>query len=123
MFNKIKSIFTKRKLYGVKREAIESDYPLPEVEEKPPFIGKWAVLSYYVPGDLMHPEDAEKYLEGKSRGESLYECTKEENKWVSITNNEGEVFRVNPYRVLWVPSPDFALGQKVETTNGTDRVG
>ncbi len=56
-------------------------------------------------------------------GESLYECTKEETEWVSITNDKGEVFRVNPYRILWVPSPDFALGQEVETTNGTHRVG
>ncbi len=92
MFNKIKSIFTKPKLYGVKKEARESDYPLPEVEEKPPFIGKWAVLSHYVPDGLMHPEDAENYLEGKSSGETLYECTKEENILVSITNNEREVF-------------------------------
>ncbi len=113
MYNKIKSIFTKPKLCGVKKEARESDFPLPEVEEKPPFIGKCAVLSHYVPDGLLHPEDAEYYLEGKSSGESLYECTKEENKWVIITNNEREVFQVNPYRVLWVPSPDFALGQKI----------
>ena len=96
---------------------------MPDKLETPPYIGKWAVLSYYVPDNLMHPEDAKEYLEGGFKGESLYKCTSEDGKWVALTNNKGKTFHVNPSRVLWVPEPEYDLGQEVETTNGTYRVG
>ena len=123
VLNRIKSLFIKPKLYGVRPEAMEEDYPSPETPEAPPFNGKWAVLSYFVPAGLMHPEDQERYINGKREGESLFNCTEEEEQWVKITNNKNEVYRVNPKRVIWVPPPEFELYEEVQTTNGTPRVG
>ena len=123
IFDKLKSLFSKPKLYGVNPEAAEADYPIPDIPESPPFIGKWAVLSYYVPGDLMHPEDQEDYFNGERKGESIFRCTEELAQWVRITNNENETYRVNPNRVIWVPQPKFELGENTQTTNGTIRDG
>jgi len=120
---KIKALFSKTKLYSVRSEAMEADYPRPGKNESPPFIGKWAVLSYFVPSGLMHSEDQDRYLNEKRSGEDLFECIEEENQWVKLRNNENEEYRVNPSRVLWVPRPEFDLRDEVETTNGTRRVG
>jgi hypothetical protein len=123
MTNRIVSLFRKRKLYGVRPDARKADYPAPKMLEQPPFLGKWAVLSYYVPDKLIHPEDAKRYLEGKTKGGLLFECINDEGAWGTITNNKGESFRVNPKHVLWVNKPEYDLGQEVETANGTHRIG
>ena len=122
----LKKIFTKLnrpKVVGVRPESREADYPQPEIKEVGPYIGEWAVLSYYLPDDLMHSEDAKEYLGCAAQGESLYSCTRESDEWVTLTNNIGLSYRVNPKRVLWVVEPDYALGQQIETTNGTLREG
>ncbi|MBU2714531.1 hypothetical protein [Zooshikella harenae] len=113
----------KPKLVGVRPEARAADYPEPEQNESGPFLGKWAVLNYYVPDNLMHPDDAERYLEGKVEGERLFQCTSEDVSWATVTNDQGVSVRVNPHRVLWVPQPEYKLGQDVKTTNGTIRTG
>lgn len=123
LLEKMKSLFGKPKLIGVKPEAMARDYPLPDRMANPPFIGKLAVLSYFIPDGLMHPQDAERYLEGNTKGELLFECIAENRSWVTISNNMNESFRVNPNRVLWVPTPEYKLGDDVETANGTHRIG
>jgi hypothetical protein len=42
---------------------------------------------------------------------------------VKIRNNEGVIYRVNAGRVIWVPRPEFNLGETVETRSGTYRAG
>ncbi len=123
ILDKLNSLFRKPKLYGVRSEAMEADYPTPDISESPPFIGKWAVLSYFVPGDLMHPEDQKSYINGERKGESLFKCTEELDQWVKVTNNNNETYRVNPKRIIWVPAPEFELEEKIHTTNGTIRDG
>ena len=123
ILNRIKSIFSKPKLLGVRPEAMEADYPTPKLSEDPPYIGKWAVLSYFLPENLMHPEDQYRYINGERNGESLYKCTEELTEWIKITNNKNKTYRVNPERVIWVSVPEFELGEKMHTTNGTSRNG
>lgn len=120
---KLFSFFSKLKLLGVRPEARAADYPEPDKKEVGSFLGRWAVLNYYFPDNLMHPNDVEDYLECKTEGERLFQCTKEDESWVTITNNQGISIKVNPHRVLWVPQPEFDLGQEVKTTNGTIRIG
>ena len=110
-------------LCSVRPEAMENDYPQPHKNEGYPFIGKWAILSYFVPGDLMPPEDQDKYINCESKGESLYVCIAEEAPWVIIQNHQNKQYRVNPNRVIWVEKPEFDLGDEVETLNGTYRKG
>ena len=111
------------RLYGVRPEAMRKDYPMPMGTLSPPFVGKWGVLGYFVPDGLMHPEDVKRYIEGGSKGEDIYQCTKDEGHWVTIRNNLGETFRVNPYRLIWIPEPMFDIGAPVFTKAGTPRRG
>jgi len=111
------------RLYGVRPEAMRKDYPKPLDTNAPPFVGKWGVLSYFVPDGLMHPEDVKRYIGGEKKGEDIYQCIEEEDYWVSIRNNKSEEFRVNPHRLIWIPKPVFDIGAPVVTKTGTSRGG
>ena len=119
----IKPIIENAELLGVRQETMDKDYPMPTTIEEPPYVGKWAVLSYFVPRDLMHPDDQNRYINKIRTGESLYICIAEIDGWAIIENNKGESFRVNPKRILWVPKPEFELSCEIYTVNGTRRVG
>lgn len=110
-------------LYSVRPESREKDYPRPHEDTSPPFVGRWGVLSYYVPGDLMHADDVKRYIECPHEGEGLYRCLREDGPFVVVRNNAGREFRVNPARFIWIATPRFQLGDKVTTKVGTQRVG
>jgi hypothetical protein len=111
------------KLFGVRPESRERDYPRPHEAASPPFVGRWGILGYYVPAGLMHPDDVKRYLEGPHEGEELYCCVKEDPPFVIVRNNAGREFRVNPERFIWIPTPGFQLGDEVATKVGTSRIG
>jgi hypothetical protein len=111
------------KLFGVRPESREKDYPQPHEVASGPFLGKWGVLGYYLPAGLMPPEDAKRFLEGPHEGEVLYCCVREELPFVVVRNNAGREFRVNPERLIWVATPRFQLGDQVATKVGTARIG
>ena len=111
------------KLFGVRPESRERDYPRPHEAASPPFVGRWGVLGYYVPDGLMHADDIKRYLEGPHEGEGLYCCVREDMPFVVVRNNAGHEFRVNPGRFIWIATPRFQLGDKVATNVGTARLG
>lgn len=71
----------------------------------------------------MPAEDVERYLKDGLKGESLYQCISEHDSFVVVRNNAGYEYRVDPDRVLWVPTPQFKLGDSVRTKIGTARTG
>ena len=111
------------KLFRVRTESRERDYPRPHETASPPFVGRWGILGYYVPAGLMHADDAKRYLEGPHDGEGLYCCVREEMPFVVVRNNAGREFRVNPERFIWIATPRFQLGDQVATKVGTARLG
>ena len=62
------------KLFGVRKESRERDYPHPHEAASPPFVGKWGILGYYLPAGLMEEDDAKRFLQGPHEGEVLYCC-------------------------------------------------
>src|SRR5262245_321642 len=111
------------KLFGVRQESRESDYPRPHEAASPPFLGKWGVLGCYLPAGLMPPDDAKRYLQGPHEGEVLYCCVAEAPPFVVVRNNAGREFRVNPERFIWIATPRLQLGDRVATRVGTPRIG
>lgn len=110
-------------LYSVRPESRENDYPRPHEDTSPPFVGRWAVLGYYIPAGLMHADDLKRYMEGPHEGEGLYCCVREDLPFVVVRNNAGREFRVNPARLIWIATPRFQIGDQVVTKVGTQRVG
>ena len=111
------------KLFGVRHESRDRDYPCPHEKASPPFVGKWGVLGYYLPDDLMAPDDAKRYLAGPHEGDDLYCCIREDSPFVVVRNNTGREFRVNPERFIWIATPRFQLGDRVASKVGTPRLG
>jgi hypothetical protein len=111
------------KLFGVRQESRDRDYPRPREAASPPFVGRWGVLGYYLPAGLMPSDDAKRFLEGPHEGEVLYCCVAEDAPLVVVRNNAGREFRVNPERFIWVAAPGFQLGDRVATKVGTPRIG
>jgi hypothetical protein len=110
-------------LFGVRKESRDRDYPQPREIPSPPFVGRWGVLSYYVPSGLLHPDDVERYVSGPQDGEVLFQCVLETPPYVVVRNNAGREFRVDPGRLIWISEPAFRLGDRVVTKVGTRRGG
>jgi len=111
------------KLFGVRQESRDRDYPRPHEAASPPFVGRWGVLGYYLPAGLMPLDDAKRYLQGPHEGEDLYCCVGEEAPFAIVRNDAGREFRVNPDRFIWIATPGFQLGDRVATKVGSARIG
>jgi hypothetical protein len=109
--------------YSVRPEALERDYPHPVSDPPTPRIGSWVYLGYYVPAGLMPAEDLERYRKSAFEGEPIYQCVNDDGALVTVRNNTGREYRVNPNRVIWLPAPRFRLGDKVRTKVDVSRIG
>src|SRR5262245_66078155 len=103
------------KLFGVRQESRESDYPRPHEAASPPFLGKWGVLGCYLPAGLMPPDDAKRYLQGpheeksftavspKLPPSSLSATTPGENFVSTQSGSSGSPPRVSSSPTAWPP--------------------
>jgi hypothetical protein len=104
------------KVYRVRPEAKESDYPHPVGSPPDEPIGHWVFLSaVYCPADLVFIEGNEKYF---PVGEEVFQCVSIEAPYVVVRNKHRE-YRVNPDRVIWIPTPRFQRGECVRTLVGS----
>lgn len=80
-------------------------------------------LVYWHDPSLVHPDDRAR-LDQMCGGLSFhcYEVTGVEDEYLVIAAG-GETFRVKDAAIRQLPSPKFAMGMRVRTTNGTPRRG
>lgn len=110
-------------LYGVRPEAMKADYPDPADVPPEVRIGKWVYLGYFLPPGLMPAPDATRYLGDVGRTDYLFQCVRDEGSLIVVCDRAAREYRVNPNRVIWVPTPRFSVGESVRATVGSRRTG